>query len=326
VNPNIAGRNPGAECNWDGEGGVPPDVLTRKLQKLLMSRAAGIAGYPWESNTALGPGTRGQTEPLPLSRPQPPLRPQRSTTDPDNTMTVIDRKGAKEQESHSATRPGSSGRSQHQTPQMPPSLSPLLPFTNLQPSPVINDRPTSPASYPTQRQSSLRRGDQPGQSSSSLRSGSSRHNSNATSSSHGHTRLPPVPAPLPSTARVTDVARSNTSATQRSVSWRQRSRALSTAASTHRPVADENTHVRSTTEPVPPRDRTALLVNAFVGALNGKRLVLEIHPETTARDVLLAAHQLGDLTDLTGGISWVVVEIFAELGCGKHLFTQNVRA
>lgn len=91
-------------------------------------------------------------------------------------------------------------------------------------------------------------------------------------------------------------------------------------------MADENTHVRSTTEPVPPRDRTALLVNALVGALNGKRLVLEIHPETTARDVLLAAHQLGDLTDLTGGISWVVVEIFAELGCGKHLFTQNVRA
>lgn len=57
--------------------------------------------------------------------------------------------------------------------------------------------------------------------------------------------------------------------------------------------------------------------NAFIGSMNGRRIVLELYPETTARDVLHASHSRGELPELATGTNWAVVEIFAELGYGE---------
>ena len=298
----VAGRNPGGGCNWDGEGGVPPDILVRRLEKVMISRTNELPAQ----NCSTAPGgvlsQRIQSEQIPVhSRPHPTLRPQRSFT--NHTTADKDIPGNGVQRSQTLTRPRSSGRSQR-----PSSTMPSLPFDSLQPSPTTLQRPTSPASYPAGSRAAVQQGDQPLQS----RPGPSRQNSNATSSSHGHTRLAPVPA-VTGTA---DVTRSNTNATQRSYLSRQRSRAMSSTASTHQPTGEDNTHVRSTTEPVASRERTAHLVNAFIGSMNGKRIILETFPETTLRDTLLATHQRGDLVKPASGMSWVVVEVFAELGCG----------
>ena len=41
------GRNPGGDVKWDGEGGVPADVLTRKLEALLLGHTRGSSVSAW---------------------------------------------------------------------------------------------------------------------------------------------------------------------------------------------------------------------------------------------------------------------------------------
>ncbi len=320
TNPKIAGRNPGAEGNWDGEGGVPADVLRRRLIK-LMGMGSTTVGPGFSASPTIGsvPQERIRTEPISSqtqARPQPALRPKRSFTDPSTAPVPQAYESQGVQRASTLRRPGSSGRGQDRTLVMPRPLSPALPPNALQPLPVIHQRPTMPPAYAMPHKQSVPRDDQTSHDPSSSRPGPSRHNSNATSSSYGHTRLPPVPPAPVSMVRTADVTRSNTSITPRSVSSRQRGRAMSNATSNHHPNMDDHSHARSTAEPIPGRERTGLLVNAFVGTLDGKRLVLEVHPETTAKDALNATRARGDLTILASGTSWVLIEVFAELGCG----------
>jgi hypothetical protein len=77
-------------------------------------------------------------------------------------------------------------------------------------------------------------------------------------------------------------------------------------------------------EPMPSRSNP-LHVKAFIGELEGRKVTLEVYPETTARDVISAGLRNGDLAESQRGSSWVVVEIFAELGCGEYLPVHRLR-
>jgi hypothetical protein len=81
--------------------------------------------------------------------------------------------------------------------------------------------------------------------------------------------------------------------------------------------SDENMIRAAAAEPMPAS--RAIHVKAFIGTLEGKKVTLEIYPETTPRDVLSEAMRNGELEELGRGLSWVVVEIFAEIGCGEYV-------
>ena len=321
----VQGRNPGAECNWDGEGGVPADVLRRKLEKVILRSPGGPLDFSLTSAVASVSTGRTRTEQFrtqPIIGHQPALRPQRSFTDPTDDLRLLEVNGRGVQRSQTTQRPGSSSRSRGPGQSMAPMSVSALPTGIVKPS----LRPLSPTIALTQRQSSLHRHNDPVQiASASSRSGPSSQTSTATVSSHGPPRFPPLPA-APIMTKATDVSRSNTSATERSTSSRQRSRALSNVVSSQPLFVGDNAHARSTTEPVVlGRERTTLQVNAFIGSPEGKKLVLDLHPGTIARDVLHATLQRGDLTAVGSSMSWVLVEVFAERGCGAfHCVKQTV--
>lgn len=75
--------------------------------------------------------------------------------------------------------------------------------------------------------------------------------------------------------------------------------------------------IRAQAQNQPMPQRSATHVKAFVGDLEGNKVTLEVFPETTARDVISAGLRSGDLAESQRGSSWVVVELFAELGCGE---------
>ncbi|CAD6570341.1 MAG: hypothetical protein TREMPRED_005734, partial [Tremellales sp. Tagirdzhanova-0007] len=323
--PKVRGRNPGAECNWDGEGGVPADVLRRKLEKAILISSDGRLDLSLSSAAASVTRGRTQTEQIPRRTglgPQPALRPQRSFTDPidDPKLRELSNKGV--QRSQTLQRPRSSGRSGSSGQPVAPTLVSAPPIGIVKPS----SRPLSPAIALSQRQSSLRRSNDPGQMEvAPSRPGPSSQTSTAPLSSHIHSRFPPLPA-APIMTKTNDVSRRNTSATERSISSRQRGRALSNAVSSQRPHVDDNARVRSTTEPfVLGRERTTLSVNAFIGSPHGRKVVLDIQAGTTARDVLHTTLQRGDLTATGSSMSWVVVEVFAERGCERQTISANVQ-
>lgn len=45
--------------------------------------------------------------------------------------------------------------------------------------------------------------------------------------------------------------------------------------------------------------------------------MLDLYPETTARDALAGSHSRGELPELALGLNWVVTEVFAEMGFGE---------
>jgi hypothetical protein len=107
---------------------------------------------------------------------------------------------------------------------------------------------------------------------------------------------------------------------------------MSNAASTQQP--ESMPHGRAVTEPIPQRKQQAMSADAFIGGLSGRRVVLEVYPETTARDVLQASRSRSELPELASGTNWVVMENFAELGYGEfgcvlpnraHARTANTR-
>ena len=308
TNPKIVGRNPGAESNWDGEGGVPADVLQRKLERLLSVSPTGATTGSAEAGSTFRRSHAGQVPVGPASQGSHALGPQRSFTAPTDQVPIShDLQGQSVQRSQTGRRPGSAGRSQHRTPMQRP-MSPVVPRSGPGSSAMLMQSAVSHAEHPVQRGPSVRQ-----QASSSSHGPMSSHNPSANSSSHGHGHQ--APALTPSVARSANVTRSITTATQHTSSTRQRERAPSSATSQSHGTDDG--HARLRTEPVPARDRAALCATTFFGALDGKKGPLEVFPETTARDVLLASHQRGELSGLASGMSWVVVEVFAELGCGE---------
>ncbi|WVF70129.1 hypothetical protein IAT40_004917 [Kwoniella sp. CBS 6097] len=331
----IHGRNPGGESGWDGEGGVPADILSRKLEAVLIRRSERAAALmSAESHGPMIPqglmAHRSMREQVP--GPQ------------DHHLRRAQTQGH-------ALHPeavASHGRSHHHNGLgLPPirtgsslSSSRHSPHTAM---PKTHTNPISPTDTPFGRMpsSATRRVDPAfatamshGHSHDSNYSDRSRQNSVATSVS---SRMPAAPHTTRAPSRQDDfshqssvaVTRSNTTATQQSVASSRRARAHSNAAPGPS-QRDESAalHARAITEPLPPLNtvpapislpKVVTSVPAFVSALNGKKITLDLTSTTTAREVLVNTYHKGELVDATVGMSWVLCEVFAELGCERQV-------
>ena len=293
------GRNPGGETGWNGEGGVPADILTTRLESLLMSRVA-TSYRPVED-------VRGQASAQPHHR---------SFTEPIDPRTSQQSTQSKPVERSLTSRSRAEGSANPYAQSIASSAC----------GGPISSRPTTPStahhSFVPTRPLATRKDS----ASSSIQS-------------HGPApRLPPMPpmsrqntAQNPAEIKV-DLTRSDTTATTASRVARSRAQSVS-SSQRHGMAGDENTiRTRSTTEPVPalpgtgpaaaspvagPSSRSAgkvSYVKAYVGAFDGKKLTLEVHPDTSAKDVIAATYQSGELPDAGPGGGWVLCEVFAELG------------
>ncbi|WVW78806.1 hypothetical protein I302_100768 [Kwoniella bestiolae CBS 10118] len=331
------GRNPGGEHGWDGEGGIPADVLTKKLEAVLIRRA---------EREAAGPGMIPQG-----------LKTHRSMREPSLPPTLDYGIRRAQSQGHAAHPSPTTGSWKHDHPPLPPiQTQTTIPHRAPQSHGVFNpESAISPTNTSFGRIPSAKRVDpafaqamqgyshEPTSHPMGGYGDRSRQSSVATSSS---SRIPGAPAGTRAPSRQDDlsaqVTRSNTNATQYSVAS-SRSRAHSNGVSplTQR---DESAalHARSVTEPLPhahahtssshhpasasagavaatPAQRVHASVPAFVSALNGKKIMLDLTSTTTAREVLVSTYHKGDLVDATVGKSWVLCEIFAEMGCERQI-------
>jgi hypothetical protein len=275
------GRNPGGDVMWDGEGGVPADALRRRLEAMMLTRKERVFNWQLAQGHAVAP-----RQTLPAQFAAFGIQPTRSLTDPPRA----ENKAAPVGRSQTVRRDA-----RHH---MPTSLSPTsMTGATMPPPPSIPVPDRQASSRASAQMQALGPVAGPSRTTSSSAASSIRH------PGHG-SGLPLGP----------NVSRSTTAAVSRSsTTSKSRARALSNAASTHKP----DPHPVSAVEPLPKRAQQAVKAVAFVGDLNGHRVVLDLYSETTAKDVLSASHHRGDLPDLASGTNWIVVEVFAELGCGK---------
>ncbi|KAK4685319.1 hypothetical protein P7C73_g4833, partial [Tremellales sp. Uapishka_1] len=266
---------------WDGEGGVPADILSTRLEAVLELNAnprpqGGETDYPWAA--AAGPSrSRVQTErSLPREGPSLPKPHQRAITEPSKSLPLQPNQSQQSSSSRQREILLQAGLRPSSASQQPGSAT----SSYMYPSPSA----PPPQGHPHHHQSQPRRPD------------ASRQNSLASTS-----RLPPAP-----TTSV-NVTRSNTSATARST----RSRAMSVSTGRHH---EENAPRAKTPTVI---DRTSFSARAYVGGLEGKKVVLELYPETTAKDVLDMSR--GDLAGLPHGVLWVLCEVFGEMGCQRQI-------
>ncbi|WVQ97757.1 hypothetical protein IAU59_004871 [Kwoniella sp. CBS 9459] len=333
----IHGRNPGGDSGWDGEGGVPADVLSKRLEAVLIRRAQRAAALASAESHGpmIPPGLRAHRS---LREQVPALHDQnlrRANTQGHALQPELLAGHVRGQKHDGAPLPAI-------------QTSGLMSSSKYSPHHAISPTDTSFGRMPS---SATRRIDPAfanasamihGYSHDSNYSDRSRQNSVATSVS---SRMPAAPHTTRAPSRQDDltshhasaaVTRSNTTATQHSIpaassSSSRRARAHSNAApgpSSHR---DESAalHARAITEPLPALNttvpapisipRVAVSVPAFVSALNGKKVTLDLTSTTTAREVLVNTYHKGELVDATVGMSWVLCEVFAELGCERQV-------
>ncbi|WRT65086.1 uncharacterized protein IL334_002028 [Kwoniella shivajii] len=309
------GRNPGGEYVWDGEGGIPADILVKKLEAVMVKRAEREAAFIAEQQG--GPS-------VPLG-----LRAHRSMR--EHVPPTLDQSIRRVHSQGHAAHPSPTGW-QEEAPPLPliQTAIPLRqPSGYPHPSSAISPTDTSFGRIPSRGHASN------AQSSYPMNGDRSRQNSVATSIS---SRLPAAPAgtrapsrqderSVPTSAQVT---RSNTAATQYSMTSSQRARAQTNGSTSLPHKESASLHSRSTTEPLPnshrpsvpapaPAQRVHASVPAFVTALNGKKIILDLTTSTTAREVLVNTYHQGDLVDATVGKSWVLCEMFAEMGCERQV-------
>jgi hypothetical protein len=294
------GRNPGGDSGWDGEGGVPAELLSSRLESVVLTRQVRV--YNWQ--LALG---RGHVMPSSSSmrhrtRTHPSgdalysggvTNPARGSTSTTSPLVVHRRSTVRREEKRTPTMPTLST--------IPSPASAHFPAI---PSPVLGS-----SGKVSERHRSARRpeGYEKPMGSRSTSDPSRQETSAASlSSSHHHSAVQPMSA---------TVTRSNTASTSRASTTGTRSWAATNTASTTL-KSEEAPHARSVTDPLPQRAQQAVKANAFVGGFHGTRIYLDLYPETTARDILAGASQRGELSEPGHGLDWVVVESFAELGYG----------
>ncbi|OCF59148.1 hypothetical protein L486_03649 [Kwoniella mangroviensis CBS 10435] len=330
------GRNPGGEHKWDGEGGIPADILTRKLEGVLITRA--------EREVAIQHG--GPSVPQGLKA----HRSMREHALPPTLDHAFRRAQSQGHAAHSSPTGW-----KHDHPPVPPIQTAIphrTPLTHgvFNPESAISPTNTSFGRIPSAKRvdpafAQAMHGQTYEPTSQPMGYGDrSRQNSVATSVS---SRIPAAPAGTRAPSRQDDlsaqVTRSNTNATQYSIaSSRSKAHSNGISPSTQK---DESAalHARSITEPLPqasaqshahthhtvpapapapaslPAQRVHATVPAFVSALNGKKIMLDLTSTTTARDVLVNTYHKGNLVDATVGKSWVLCEIFAEMGCERQI-------
>ncbi|WWC67615.1 uncharacterized protein I206_101525 [Kwoniella pini CBS 10737] len=353
------GRNPGGEHSWDGEGGVPPGILSKKLELVISRRAEN------EAAIAIARIAEGSA----VSNPVQGLKAHRSMR--ENVPTQLDH-GVRRAQSQGHAHVSLVSPTFKDTPAVPP-IRTAIPLRHPQTYGLFNpESAISPTNTSFGRTPSAKHGDsnsvvamlghnhqEPSASYGQGRSQAypmsqpmavydrSRQNSVATTVS---SRLPPAPNGTRAPSRQDDlpilsaqVTRSNTNATQYSIasSAVPRVRAHSNGLSPITTHKEDSAalHVRSTTEPIPstsasknttvlpiannasagPAQRVHATVPAFISALNGKKIMLDLTTTTTAREVLVNTYHKGDLADASVGKSWVLCEIFAEMGCERQI-------
>ena len=350
----LVGRNPGGESGWNGEGGVPGDVLRMKLEKLSIpapnpgpsSRGQSpmaTGAYPWAASAGavksadqprmrVHSGGRERTAPVMHDAAMPTGHVGRRPSAPTlGSANVVNDKNV-------------SRRPSRQAMQAFPATSHLTGYTFEQvqyggKSPVMPTFDTLQAGPPV-----------------TVARSSSRHTSggNSTTTSAGVSRRPTMSTSHGSAARVPQMApkqpmldapaaglgRSNTVSSRKgpsdSRSSSTRKRAQSNAA-LHKPPSSDlppvpPVHARGATEPVrsehvpapapapapaPPLPTIKFFVNL---ASSDNRLVsYPLSIDCTAHDILAAAARSGDISPPPGGMTWVVAELFGELGCERVL-------
>ena len=276
------GRNPGAGSDWSGEGGVPSDLLSAKLDALLLK--AEERKFPWqiaaaaagqsvdpsrrptiEMTTKLHASVIGSTSVVSVAPRSSRIEPVRQAPPLATQMREVQSKRPEIVTQNSTAHVARSSTS------------------HLAPSPILTQGPNMAASA---HPSSV--------------AGPSRISNSASPLSQTSHHVP--------TPGAMDVSRSSTSAS------RGRSRAMSNAVQS--PQMSQTSHHRSITEPPAPVRQT-LRVPVIIGHLGGPRTMLEVYTNTTAKDILRSAYQRGQLVEASQGLHWVVVEVFGELGSGK---------
>lgn len=303
-------RNPGGHENWNGEGGVPAEVLSRKLSAILQIRSA-PAHHQAYFPAAPVPGSSGyasssRTKTRPEAIDPRALRPQRSFTGPDHHHHYP---GSSPVQRSSTTRVSSKYERQPRS----PSFAPPMPSASLQPSPVMYSGPS--VHSPTAPSMSH------GPSSSSRGSMSTRH-----------PQTPQVPPPASGSSTYArhgdrerhesshhhyDVSRHNTmvSASGGRHSADTRSR-VSSNDIPPRPYGEyaPATTSRSSHE-APSKGRSKVLSILVEGS--SRPLDVEVTSETYVRDLVAKANAtLGRPSD---DKAWVLCEAFGELGCGGSI-------
>ncbi|WOO77800.1 uncharacterized protein LOC62_01G001362 [Vanrija pseudolonga] len=309
---------------WDGEGGIPPDVLAGRLERvaigtppiggnLLRVRNPDARqpspGEPIPRPSSADPGpyrARVQQQQNQNPLPRPPKSPARQgyltlPADDDRPESLMPSRGGADMQ----RRPSSGRSAEHQSSTGHGSAE-RHSSTSHGGSPhdhthhgyrVASDGDAHLRRQPTSSSRTHRiasEGDQP-------RSGSPlvvSHTSSPNTSGQPVSRGPSMNAgrsPVPSRPR----SHSN--------------------AARHHPGASAPT---PPSEPIPHRARpVAVRCLVLDKRGNSKTLPLDVYPETTARDVVAAARARGDFAEvMTGPTSgWVVFEIFAELGIERQV-------
>lgn len=102
---------------------------------------------------------------------------------------------------------------------------------------------------------------------------------------------------------------------------RRPTRSDSSAARKPSPIETISNNPQSPLPPIP-KPPTKLLTAIVISDKSTKQITIDIQPKTTARDVLVNACKNGDLKEPDSGMSWVLCEVFAEMGCGESLRRQ----
>lgn len=99
---------------------------------------------------------------------------------------------------------------------------------------------------------------------------------------------------------------------------RRPTRSDSSAARKPSPIETISNNPQSPLPPIP-KPPTKLLTAIVISDKSTKQITIDIQPKTTARDVLVNACKNGDLKEPDSGMSWVLCEVFAEMGCERHV-------
>lgn len=102
---------------------------------------------------------------------------------------------------------------------------------------------------------------------------------------------------------------------------RRPARSDSLAARKLSPMETISNRPESPLPPIP-KPPMKLLTAIVISDKSTKQVDIDIQPKTTARDVLVNACKNGDLKEPENGMSWVLCEVFAEMGCGESLSRQ----
>ena len=303
-------RNPGGHEKWNGEGGVPAEVLSRKLSAILQIRSAPAhhqayfppAPVPGPSGYASSSRSRARPEAIDPRA----LRPQRSFTGPDHHHHHYP--GSSPVQRSSTTRVSSKYERQPHS----PSFAPPMPSGSLQPSPIMYTGPS--VHSPTAPSMSH------GPSSSSRGSMSMRH-----------PQTPQVPPPA---SRSSTYARHGDRERHESSHHHDVSRhSTMVSASGGRHSADTRSRVSSNDIPprpygeyapattsrssheAPSKGRSKVLTILVEGS--SRPLDVEVTSETYVRELVAKANAtLGRPSD---DKAWVLCEAFGELGCGEYM-------